>query len=146
MVFEIYNYSGFTNNGKIPFYMSTMVCSWKRGCKSSLLLSYLEFCSWFFFENRLNVFYQALVKLKNVNFLIYYPNKPIIVYLMVIIGFLSFVVHHQINLHVCNDVNVVLFPCFWISCIMIYPMKLKWRIQQILVVYLWVHLTSLLNR
>ncbi len=138
MVFEIYNYSGFTNNGKIPFYMSTMVCSWKRGWKSSLLLSYLEFFSWFFFENRLNVFYLQLVKLKKVNFPIYYPNKPIIVYLMVIYGFQSSLVHHHINLHVFNDVHVVLFyylfQCFWISCIMIYPMKLIWAIQQMLLV------------
>ncbi len=68
------------------------------------------------FENRLNVFYLQLVKLKNVNFPMYYPNKPIIVYLMVIFGFQSFLVHHQINLHVSNDVHVVLFyyffPCF----------------------------------
>jgi hypothetical protein len=48
---------------------------------------------------------------------------------------------------VSNDVHVVLFyylfQCFWISCIMIYQMKL---IQQILLVYHLVLFTSLHNK
>jgi hypothetical protein len=57
---------------------------------------------------RLNVFYQLLMKLKNMNFLMYYQKKPI-VFLMVIYGFQSFLIDQQINLLVFNDVLVVLF-------------------------------------
>lgn len=66
-----------------------------------------------FFSNRLNVFYLLLVKLKKENFLIYYQNKHIIVYRMVIYGFQYFLDQHQINLHVFNDVLVVLFYYFF---------------------------------
>ena len=66
---------------------------------------------------------------------------------MVISGFQSFLVHHRIISLVFNDVHVVLFsfsfPCFSISCIMIYPMKLRRLIRW---VYHSLHFTSLLNK
>jgi polycystin 1L2 len=58
---------------------------------------------------RLNVFYQSRVNIKKKNSHMSCPNKRIIVYLKVIFGFQYFLVHHRINLHVYNDVLVVLF-------------------------------------
>ena len=67
-------------------------------------------------KSRSNVFCLLLVKWKNVNFLIFYPNMLITVFPIVIYGCRSFLVHYRINLLVFNDAPVVSsyssFPCF----------------------------------
>ncbi len=76
---------------------------------------------------RLNVFYQLRVTYKNKNSHMFYQNKLIIVLQKGIFGFQYFLDHHQINLHVFNDVLVVfsyfLLQCFWIFFIMIKQAK-----------------------
>jgi hypothetical protein len=56
---------------------------------------------------RSNVFYQWRVNIKNKNSRMSFRNELIIVYPKV--GFRSFLDHHRIDLHVFNDVHVVLF-------------------------------------
>ena len=131
MVFKIYHCSWSSNNGKVLFYCSKMVSSWTRRWtskfKKKILYVYL------FILYRSNEHYQLLVKWKNKNFHMFYQRKHIIVYLMVIYGFRSFLVHHQIDLLVFNDVLVVLcyflYRCYWILCIMIYQMMLNQQIK-----------------
>jgi hypothetical protein len=101
-----------------------MVCRRKRRWTGKLNIFIFLLLIFFFFSIRLNVFYQLLMKLKDINFLMFYQKKLIKVFLMVIYGFQSFLIHQPINLLVFNDVLVVLsyysVQCYSILCIMIY--------------------------
>jgi hypothetical protein len=103
-----------------------------------------------FIKFRLNVFYLWQVNTKNKNFLIYSPNKLIIVFLKVIFGFPSSLDRLRLNSHVYNDVHVVLFyflsQCFLIFSIMIKQHKQKQRRKQIVLVYHWALFISVRNR
>jgi hypothetical protein len=86
---------------------------------------------------RLNVSYQLRVNYKNENFLMFYQNKLIIVFLKVIFGFQSFLDLHQINSLVFNDVLVVLsYSSHRCSLIFFIMIKHKTHQQRIVVYHL----------